>query len=169
MALMALPHLLNPPAKEAYESHRGYFRHNQGIALWPAAVNWLLRTYATNIQIEQALSVVRDLRQKPGEVETEYATRMLTALTRCGDIHSPYERTNLIVEGLLPEITHLVLQARENRPRSSLEDTVAQARAQGAAYCAQTAGATRRVDFAKPAAKQVVAMADSKPSSTSAI
>ena len=77
---MALPHLLNPPAKEAYGSHRGYFRRNQGIAVWPTAVNWLLRTYGTNMQIEQALSVVRDLRQKPGEVETEYATRMLTGV-----------------------------------------------------------------------------------------
>ena len=103
MALMALPHPLTPPAKEAYESQRGYFRRSQGIASWPSAVNWLLRTYATNIQIEQALSVVRDLRQKPGEVENEYATRMLAALARCGDIQSPYERTTLFIEGLLLE------------------------------------------------------------------
>ena len=168
MALIALPHLLNPPAKGAYESHREYFRRNPGIASWPAAVNWLLRTYATNIQIEQALSVVWDLRQKPGEVETEYTTRMLTALARCEDIHSPYERRTLFIEGLLPAIKPLVLQARENRHRSSVEDTVAQAGAQGAAYRVQTAGARRRVDFANPTPKQVVSMADSMPSSTSA-
>ena len=32
MALIALLHLLTPPAKEAYESRRGYFRRSQGIA-----------------------------------------------------------------------------------------------------------------------------------------
>ena len=50
MALMALPHLLNPPAKEVYESQGGYFRSNQGlIASWSAAVSWLLRMYVTSI------------------------------------------------------------------------------------------------------------------------
>ena len=44
---------------------------------------------------------------------------------------------------------------------------MAQARAQRAAYRAQAAGARRRVDLAKPAAKQAVAKADSMPSSTS--
>ena len=92
---------------------------------------------------------------------------MLTALARCGDIHSPYERTTLFIEGLSPAIKPLVLQAGKNRPRSSFEDTVAQARAQGAAYRTQTAGMRRRVDFAKPTAKQVWAMADSMPLSKS--
>ena len=93
---------------------------------------------------------------------------MLTALARCGDIHSPYERTTLFIEGLLPPIKPLVLQAREDRPPSSFEDTVAQARAQGAAYRAQTSGAGRRVDFAKAPSKGVLAIADSLPSSSSA-
>ena len=92
-------------------------------------MNWLLRTYATNIQIEPALSVVRDLRQKPGDIGTKYAIRMLTALGRCEDIYSPYESTTLFVKGLLLAIKPLVLQAKENRPRSSFEYKVAQARA----------------------------------------
>ena len=97
------------PIEGISEAIKGLRRGHQ---LW----DWLLRTYATNIQIEQALSIVRDLRQKPGQVETEYATRMLTALARCGDIHSPYERITLFIEGLLPAIKPLGLQERENRP-----------------------------------------------------
>ena len=62
----------------------------------------------------------------------------------------------------------MVPQAREDRPRSSFEDTVAQARARGAAYRAQTVGTGRRVDFAKAPSKRVLALADSLPSSSSA-
>ena len=89
MALMALPHLLSPLAEEAYESQKGLHCKSQGIASWAAAVNLLLPTYATNLEIEQAFSTLRDTRQKPGELETEYATRISTALGRCGDVHSP--------------------------------------------------------------------------------
>ena len=166
MALMTLPHLLAPPAKDAYESQRGLHRKSKGIAKWAAAVNWLLRTYATNLEIERALTTLRGLRQKPGELETEYATRMSTALGRCGDVHSPYERTTLFIEGLTPAIKPLVLQAREDRPRSSLEDTAAHARTHGDAFRVQQA-AGRRVDLLKPLpVKQVVAALDSVPSST---
>ena len=59
MALMALPHLLSPPAKEAYESQKSLHRKSQGIASWVAAVNWLLRTNDTNPQIEHALPSLR--------------------------------------------------------------------------------------------------------------
>ena len=166
MALIALPHLLSPPAKEAYESQRGLHRKSQGIANWAAAVNWLLRTYATNLEIERALTTLRELHQKPGELETEYATRLSTALGRCGDVHSPYDRTTLFIEGLTPAIKPLVLQAREDRPRSSFKDTVAHARSHGDAFRAQQA-AGRRVDFLKPrSVKPVVAALDSVPSST---
>lgn len=74
---------------------------------------------------------------------------MLTALPQGGDIPSPYERTTLVIEGLLPAIRPLVFQARDNRSHSSFEDTVAKARAQGAAYRSQTAGAGGSVGFAK--------------------
>ena len=134
MALMAPPHLLAPPAKEAYESQRGLHHKSQGIATWAAAVNWLLRTCATNLEIERALTALRELRQKPGELETEYATRISTTLRRCGDVHSAYERTTFFMEGLTPAIKPLVLQAREDRPRSSFEDTVAYARSHGDAF-----------------------------------
>ena len=80
IVLMALPHLLSPPAKGAYESQKRLHRKSQGIASWSASVNWLLRTYATNLEIEHALTVFRELRQKPGELVIEYATRMLNAL-----------------------------------------------------------------------------------------
>ena len=65
MALMALPHVLAPPAKEAYESQLGLHRKSQGIESWAAAVNWLLHTYATNLEIERALTALRELCKEP--------------------------------------------------------------------------------------------------------
>ena len=41
---------------------------------------------------------------------------MLNSLEWCGDIHSLYERTSLFIEGVLPAIQPLVLQARQNHP-----------------------------------------------------
>ena len=146
MALTALPHLLSPPAKEAYESQKGLHRKSQGIASWAATVNCLFCTYATNHEIEQALSTLRETRQKPGELETEYATRMSTALGRCGDVHSPSERRALFKEGLTPAIKPQVLQAREDRPRSSFEDTVSHARSHGDAFRAQHATGRCRIN-----------------------
>ena len=110
--------------------------------------------------------MLRELRQKPGELETEYATRVLNALGICGEVHSPYERTTLFIEGLTPVIKPLVLQTREDRPRSSVEDAVAQARSNGEALRAQQASG-RRVYFSRPRpGKQVPAALDSVPSST---
>ena len=91
---------------------------------------------------------------------------MLKALGRCGDVHSPYERTTLFIEGLTPAIKPLVLQTREDRPRSSFEDTMAHACSHGEALRAQQASG-RRVDFARPRpGKQVLAALDSVLSST---
>ena len=66
---------------------------------------------------------------------------MSTALGRYRDVHLRYERTNLCIEGFTPAIKPLVLQAREDRPRSSFEDTVAHARSHGDAFWAQNATA----------------------------
>ena len=91
---------------------------------------------------------------------------MLNALDRCGDVHSPYERTTLFIEGLTLAIKPLILQTREDRPLSSFEDTVDHARSHGEALRAQKASG-RRVDFARPRpVKQVFAALDSVPSST---
>ena len=65
---------------EAYESLRSLHRKSHEIANLSAAVNWLSRTYATNIEIECAFTSLRELRQKLGELETKYATRRLNAL-----------------------------------------------------------------------------------------
>ena len=131
-------------------------------------MNCLLRTYATNIQIEQALSMARDLRQKPGEVENEYATRMMTALAQCRDIHSPYERTTFSIEGLLPAIKPLVLQAREDRPGPR-----SRTRSRKLAHTGRPTARKRPVlgdasTSRRPPLSGVLAIAESLPSSLSA-
>ena len=75
----------------------------------------LLRTYATDERIQQALLDLEGVRQKPEETELEYSTRFDRAELRCGNVHKERERVLMFINGLEPAIKSLV--SRYNRDR----------------------------------------------------
>ena len=123
-----------------------------GITCWPEAVQYLLRSYATNAAISQALLDLRDTRQKSGETETEYSTRIMDAEYRCGNVHTTDERMTMFVDGLDSVIRPLVARYREEqRDRTRRRgvtftylDLVKYAQDEGDAHRARTGASGRR-------------------------
>ena len=150
-ALLALPYFLKKSALEHFRAARDAEPEDGGIASWPEAVQFLLRSYATNAVISEALLDLRDIRQKPGEPETDYSSRLMRAVYRCGNIHSADERMTMFVDGLNPAIRSLVARYREEqrgktrKKRHSFTylDLVRYAQNEGEALRART-GETRR-------------------------
>ena len=114
-AFIALPHFLAKTALEHYRAARDASPREGGVTAWPEAVQYLLRNYATNDAISEALLVLRDIRQSPAEDETAYSTRLMAAELRCGNVHSTEEKMTMFIDGLDPGIRSLVARHREGQ------------------------------------------------------
>ena len=101
------------------------------MTCWPEAVQYLLRSYATSSAIRGAILDLRDTRQRPGETETGFRTRLNTAFYRSGNVHTSEEKATMFVDGLDPVIKTLVEQRREETRRMSYLELVQYARAEG--------------------------------------
>lgn len=118
-AYLALPHYLSGQASRTYRSSRNG-AHSGGVSCWPEAVQYLLRTYATASAIREAVSTVRNTRQKHGENEAEYSTRINHAVYRCGNVFDESEKMSMFVNGLSLKIQPLVSRFREANHRQGL-------------------------------------------------
>ena len=134
-AYVALPHLLRGSAEEHFKSVRSMGRSDDGgVRCWPEAVQYLLRTYATPSHLREALSSLRDTRQRDNEDERSFSTRLSKAVARCGHVHSREEKITLYVDGLSPTIKSLVSRYHEKRRRATFLDVVQYAEIEGDAY-----------------------------------
>ncbi|CAN8069909.1 unnamed protein product [Agarophyton chilense] len=133
------------PREDQYHSVRGTSRASEGgVTCWPEAVQYLLRSYATNSATQQAIRALRDTRQRPGESETDYSSRRNKAFHRCGNFYPAEERCTIFVDGLDPAIRTRVAQRREDRPKATYLGLVQFARAEGEALRACTPGSRLR-------------------------
>lgn len=131
-AYVALPYFLSGMAEDQYNSVRGSSRASEGgVTCWPEAVHYLLRSYATGTAISQAIVAVRDTKQKPGETETSYSTRLNKAFHRCGNVFTAFERCSMLVDGLDPGIRALVSRYREEKRKATYLELVQYAQAEG--------------------------------------
>ena len=143
-AYLAVPYFLKGFALNQFESVTETATSSEGgVTCWPEAVQYLLRSYATSTNLQQALLELRDIRQRSGEDEVQYSTRLNTALCRCGNVHPPAEVMTMFTDGLDPAISSLVSRHRAERPRVSYIQLVQFAREEGAAYRARQ-GSSRR-------------------------
>ena len=139
-AYLVLPYFLKGLAHEQYTSMEGASSRAGGIRKWPEAIHYLLRSYATNERIQNALYELRGIAQKDGELEDDYSTRLNRAEGRCGNPHSMRDRITHFINGLLPTIGPIVGSYREENPRCSYLDVVSKARSVGQALRASTKG-----------------------------
>ena len=116
-ALVAVKYFLHGQVRTQFDAARKIRSKDGGVAYWPEAVQYLLRTYATNDALSSALLDLRDTRQKPQESETDYSARLLDAEYRCGNVHDAEERMTLFIDGLNPGIRSLVARHREAERR----------------------------------------------------
>lgn len=132
-AFLALPYFLRGFAAEQFRSTIGASRRDGGVVCWPEAVQYLLRSYATNEAIQDALRALKNVQQTAGETELDYSNRLNRAERRCGNPHRLRDRVTDFISGLDPAVKPLVYRFREENPRSTFLDIVAKARAEGEA------------------------------------
>ena len=140
---LAVPRLLTGHAKKHFESSRnGSRRGAEALASWPETVNFLLTAYATPRVISKALDDLREVKQEKDETEFQFSDRVNEAMSRCGGVHTSDEKTTHFVEHLLPSISPIVAQRREEKPDMTYYELVRYAMMIGEAERAR--GETRR-------------------------
>ena len=136
-AYVVLPYLLKGSAKEQFNAVKGTLAGDGGVTSWPEAVQYLLRSYATNGAIREATIALRDTKQPEDETEVQFDTRLNKAFHRCGNVHGRDDRMAYFVDGLTPAIKELVARHREANSRCTYLDLVTFAKAEGEAYRAR--------------------------------
>lgn len=153
---LALPYMLRGEAQDAFEAAQDDGHSRRSVQDWTTACDWLLRTYATNANIADALMDLSRTRQSAEEDETKYSTRLRNAVKRCGNVHSEYEVATLFVQGLIPSISPRVAQVRSSKPRIEYVELVQTARSEGDAVRAQGRLVKPRVNFADKLPRRTV-------------
>lgn len=86
---------------------------NGGNSTYCDAVQWLLRTYAKDRFIHQAVQGIREIRQKVGETEMEYGDRLIVAYSRFGGVYTQEEQINQYLENLSDTVSYDVTRERQ--------------------------------------------------------
>lgn len=108
-------------------------------AQWPEAVQYLFRTYTTDLAIEEAFDTLENIRPASKKDESAYDSRVGTAAYQCGNVHTESEKIKIFVHGLQPETSSIVSRFPHDKPRSMLtfDRVFSFARDDGDAYCAR--------------------------------
>ena len=136
--MVCLPHMLTKSAAKQYRAACNSSR-SAGLKYWPEAVQYLLRTYATETAIREAVRDLENIRQSPTEDETAFATRINEAVYRCGNVYDDIEKIGFFINGLREETRTIVQRYRRDQPRYELSyDRIVQfARDEGDSYRAR--------------------------------
>lgn len=102
---------LRTPAKEAFRS--------QSLDSWPAAVHWLLSTYASEPALEAAVRQMQVTGQQGSESVRQYGSRLQLEAAALGSLMSPSEIKSLFAQGLSDPVRSLFAA---NQPSNELED-----------------------------------------------
>jgi hypothetical protein len=119
--LRLLPDLLAEPALTSFR--------NTKPSSYPAAIKWLLLTYAPETAVAEEWRELQQLRQDDPETATEFAMRLQSAAHRLGNLVTPAELKALYEGGLQDGTRHLLRATLPPDPDRSLSDTIAAAEA----------------------------------------
>ena len=99
-AIRLLPEFLSGIALRQYTSvSQTAGSHHENISVWPEAVQWLLRRFATDEAIRQAVPALREVRQRPSEDEIEFYICLTDTSNRCGNVYSMEEQMTMSSRG----------------------------------------------------------------------
>ena len=101
------------------------------------AVQYLLHSYASSANINEAIARLRSTIQRADETEHQYSSRLSNAFVHCGNVYSSSEKIQFFVDGLDPAIKSLVIRHREADRRRTFLELVQFAQAKGDAIRAR--------------------------------
>ena len=147
MAVELLPDLLKGNSLSFYQRNVSLEANREGAATsYPAAVNLLLETYATNHHIEQALCTLDHVDQTDLEDERQYGERLQEADRACGGgICDEKSLINRAVRGLHRSIKQTIAYRHAENPFSRFKSVIDAAYVAGCTYRVSQENARHRV------------------------
>ena len=150
-AIRLLPAFLGGIALRQYTSvSQTAGSHHGKTSVWPEAVRWLLRSFANEEAIRQAVLALREVQQLPSEDEMEFCVRLTDASNRCGNLYTMEEQMTMFIEGLDASMKPMVSQYRQDNRDVSFLRLVNYAKAHGSASRANERK-TKKVTIQAPA------------------
>eukprot|EP00171_Calliarthron_tuberculosum_P001825 IDg1825t1 len=133
-AFVMIPFFLSNGALRQFESARRSGRTALfGLNDWPSTVNWLLRTYATNLVINNPVGRFRQIKQSEGEDDLSYFNRFEESHARCGEYLPPDQLISAYIESVESRVRLYLREAREDKRRITLFELYRKAANQGEA------------------------------------
>jgi len=122
-AILCLPKFLDGDAYVTYDAHLALGSEEiGGFSSYPAAVNFLLRMYATDANIELAVQAFETLAQEPNEDVQDFARRVRKVARATGGVHTERELITRFQRGLRPELRPLSTREPHERKIHSLHE-----------------------------------------------
>ena len=136
MAVILLPDLLQGNALSFFNRNVTLEANRSGAATsYPAAINLLLETYATNLYIEQALFSLDNIVQADNEDERQYGDRLQEADRTCGGgVCDEKSLINRAVRGLHRSIKQTIAYRHAKEPFTRFKDVIDASYVAGCAF-----------------------------------
>lgn len=117
--IVCLSHILN---KNAAQNSRSASRHSfsDGLVCWTVDVQYVLRIYATEQDIREAVEDLHSLPQGSNGDGNTFSSRAAVATFCSGKVHTEVENIAIIVNGNLPAIPSIVSRFRREQSRNLL-------------------------------------------------
>lgn len=164
-ALLLCPKFLIGDPLEAYNGQFDLLQGDQdGFTTWPEAVQFLLRTYAKDTYIEDALIVLDGCHQSPQEDEEQFARRLRKTNRAIAGVFSQQDLITRFMRGLHSDVKPLLRQSRQDYSGpNAFQEFVDQAHAQGESHRALLTKKSRLPAPGKdPRAKSILAIQDAE-------
>ncbi len=142
-AFLLLTDCLEGRAKALYDSVSRSNRSETGIYSWCSAVNWVLRTFATDENVSRAVSRLNSARQAASEDEDAYFERFANLHTACENYLPEARLRSLFISGLDVRIADTVRAYLASNPAADMGQLLERARRQGTTVRHITAGIPR--------------------------
>ena len=115
------------------------------IHTYKEAINFFLRTYATDEEIALAYNEVMAFHQSTNMSETDFSQKLWAKALRCGTVFSDRRMKSLFTEGLLPSTRAQVRNYLANNPGKDYQALTRYAEALGETY--RSGHRSRNVEF----------------------
>ena len=134
-ACLICPNFLAGDTKEAYENNFELPEDKGGFNNWPEVIQFLLKSYAKDRHIEEALASLEDIKHMPHEKESAYPKCLRTQARRCGGVFSESEMITRFILGLREDLKPLLRLTRADYSLPNVfQDFVERATAQSEAH-----------------------------------
>ena len=146
-ALSLIPDYLEDPARDDFLRHCDLGADVPGgFDSFPGAIQYLLRTYAKDAYLEEALVELEDLKQGESETEREFSRRLMTAVYRLAGAITETDRITRFIRGCRADIRAALRTVRAENPMKSYDYFVERAAGFGETHRALARPSTRKLE-----------------------